>query len=135
MQRLCQPSVQSSTLLNFGACACAERFQLLQTKQPDYYIVVLEGMAFCHLDAKVLSMMTGHDIVLVNLNSRHVTIADLDKQKIVASATLLIEYKILRNCGKVYFLLLQCLTCINTLTVLMPDIFLSAGWARRRCCC
>lgn len=51
--------------------------------------------------------MAGHDIVLVSLNSRHVTIADLDKQKIVASATLLIEYKMLRNCGKVYFLLLQ----------------------------
>ncbi|KAL3159664.1 hypothetical protein ABBQ38_010072 [Trebouxia sp. C0009 RCD-2024] len=45
-----------------------ERLQLLQAKQPDYYIVVLE---------------------------------DLDKQKIVASATLLIEYKILRHCGKV----------------------------------
>lgn len=45
-----------------------ERLQLLQAKQPDYYIAVLE---------------------------------DLDKQKIVASATLLIEYKILRHCGKV----------------------------------
>lgn len=45
-----------------------ERFRLLQSKQPDYHIVVLE---------------------------------DVDKQKIVASATLLIEYKILRHCGKV----------------------------------
>lgn len=45
-----------------------DRFQLLQSKQPDYYIVVLE---------------------------------DVDKQRVVASATLLIEYKILRHCGKV----------------------------------
>lgn len=80
-------------------------------------------------------MMTGHHMVLVNLNSRHVTIADVDKQRIVASATLLIEYKILRNCGKVYFLLLQFLTCINSLSVVMPDVCLPAGWARRRCCC
>lgn len=30
----------------FSVCLSAERFQLLQTKQPDYYIVVLEGVAF-----------------------------------------------------------------------------------------
>jgi len=29
--------------------ASAERFQLLQTKQPDYYIVVLEGVASSNL--------------------------------------------------------------------------------------
>lgn len=28
-------------------------------------------------------------------------LADVDKQRVVASATLLIEYKILRHCGKV----------------------------------
>lgn len=93
------PAHLSGPVLKVSACACAERFQLLQTKQPDYYIVVLEGMELCHL--QLVSLMAGHDIVLVNLNSRHVTTADSDKQKIVASATLLIEYKILRNCGKV----------------------------------
>lgn len=34
--------------------------------------------------------------------------ADIEKQRIVASATLLIEYKILRHCGKVRSAFLAC---------------------------
>lgn len=42
------PAHLSVPLLKVSACACTERFQLLHTKQPDYYIVVLEGMAYVH---------------------------------------------------------------------------------------
>lgn len=42
----CVPAEMLLSPLKLSVRASAERFQLLQTKQPDYYIVVLEGVAF-----------------------------------------------------------------------------------------
>lgn len=69
--------------------AAAARFQELQQRGDDYQVVVIEGthmLGGCH---------------------NHHLLADVDKHKVIGTATMLVELKFLRGCGKVRWLALD----------------------------